>query len=203
MIPKSRLVKALIILFMSLTLCTLLLAKFEPALNLSDPSPPLALTAGQGAVGNGQVDYSRWKYIVLHHSATEGGNARRFAASHRERFGATEVGYHFVIGCGNGSEDGCVEICPRWKRQKAGAHAQIDGHPEYNAAGVGICLVGHLGRDRPTARQMKSLDLLVRSLQKLCGIADKNVVMHGDLEATECPGRYFRDAWRELRRNDQ
>jgi N-acetyl-anhydromuramyl-L-alanine amidase AmpD len=203
MVSRSRLVKALLILVLSLTVCTLLLVRLEPALNSSEAASPRPLMAEQAPSGDIQVDRSRWCYIVIHHSATEGGNAARFAQDHRERLDADSVGYHFVIGNGDGSEDGCIEICPRWKLQQAGAHARVDGHPEYNERGIGICLVGNFQNDRPTERQMKSLVLLVRSLQKLCGIADKDVVMHGDLKATECPGRFLRQAWAERPGNDR
>jgi N-acetyl-anhydromuramyl-L-alanine amidase AmpD len=199
MILKSRLAKALSILVLSLTVCTVLLATFEPAVRPSKPSPPSALMAADRSSGGLKIDRGRWKYIVLHHSATQRGNAERFAQWHRRRMRVQDVGYHFVIGNGDGSPDGRIELCPRWRRQEAGAHCRVDGRPEYNRRGIGICLVGNFQQHAPTQRQMESLDLLVRYLQKLCDIADEDVVMHGDLKATECPGRYFRQAWRARR----
>jgi N-acetyl-anhydromuramyl-L-alanine amidase AmpD len=195
MVSKSRLVKALVILVLSLTVCTLLLAQFESALDSSGDASPGSLMAERTPASPVPVDASWWKYIVLHHSGTMGGNAGRFAEDHRERFGAQTVGYHFVIGNGDGSGDGYVEACPRWLRQQAGAHAQVDGHPEYNQQGIGICLVGDFRRNRPTELQMKQLALVVEGLQTRYGIADENVVMHGDLEQTDCPGRFLREAW--------
>ncbi len=38
----------------------------------------------------------KWKYIIVHHSATEVGSSQQFNASHLKR-GWKGVGYHFVI----------------------------------------------------------------------------------------------------------
>ena len=63
-----------------------------------------------------------WKYIVIHHSATDSGSAASFDRSHRKR-GWDGLGYHFVIGNGRGTGDGVVEVGYRWTRQVTGAHA--------------------------------------------------------------------------------
>jgi hypothetical protein len=130
-----------------------------------------------------------WRHIVVHHSATPNGSMAAFDKDHRERNGWDGVGYHFVIGNGNGSGDGEVEPTYRWRQQLQGAHA---GVAEYNQHGIGICLVGdfeHSGR--PTPRQMASLRALVRFLQVKTGIPTYEVVGHGDLKCTACPGRWL------------
>ena len=88
----------------------------------------------------------RWTCIVIHHSGTEVGGARRFDRAHRTR-GWDELGYHFVVGNGSDTADGQVEVGPRWKAQKYGAHCRS---PEdyYNEHGIGICLVGNFDQDR-------------------------------------------------------
>ena len=41
---------------------------------------------------------SRWRWIVLHHSATEAGSAARFDENHQHKRGMENgLGYHFVI----------------------------------------------------------------------------------------------------------
>jgi hypothetical protein len=130
-----------------------------------------------------------WKYIVIHHSATDTGSAASFDREHRER-GWDGLGYHFVIGNGTGSGDGQVEVGYRWRQQLRGAHA---GNLDYNERGIGLCLVGDFEKSYPTARQMDSLNALVRFLQARCGITANNIIGHDDVpgKKTRCPGRNF------------
>src|SRR4051812_31599948 len=55
----------------------------------------------------------KWTCVVIHHSGTEVGGARRFDRAHRSR-GWDELGYHFVVGNGSDTADGQVEVGPRW-----------------------------------------------------------------------------------------
>ena len=64
-----------------------------------------------------------WKWIVIHHSASDAGDAATFDQWHRKR-GWDELGYHFVINNGEGQPDGLVEVGGRWLEQKQGAHAK-------------------------------------------------------------------------------
>lgn len=140
-----------------------------------------------------------WRFIVIHHSATTVGNATEFDRMHREK-GWDELGYHFVIGNGTGSGNGQIEIGSRWPKQKHGAHCKVEGHPEYNDVGIGICLVGNFDVTRPTEGQMAALAKLVRSLMDRYNIPRNRIYGHGQLKPTDCPGRYFdyNDLWRRL-----
>ena len=142
---------------------------------------------------------NRWKYIVIHHSATHSGSANEFDRSHRNR-GWDELGYHFVIGNGDGSGNGIVEVGSRWRSQKHGAHIRINPNDDnwHNQHSIGICLVGNFDSSRATARQMQSLTRLVRFLQVEFHISSNRIVGHGDLMKTACPGRNFKLA--DLRR---
>lgn len=134
---------------------------------------------------------NQWKYIVIHHSGTSGGNAQRFDSYHRNVKGWDELGYHFVIGNGTDSGDGQVEVGSRWTKQKTGAHCKSPGN-YYNEHGIGICLVGDFSRSGPTAAQMASLGRLVRFLAHACGIASQNIVTHRGVSGrTVCPGPKF------------
>ncbi len=141
---------------------------------------------------NAQLDRYRvrdWKYIVIHHSASESGSASEFDKFHREKRGwENGLGYHFVIGNGRGSEDGLIEIGSRWVNQLDGAHAGVQ---EYNHYGIGICLVGNFNDSYPTTSQMSSLSALVAYLQERCHIPAENIIMHRHFRQTECPGRNF------------
>ena len=132
----------------------------------------------------------RWECIVIHHSATDFGGARRFDRAHRER-GFDELGYHFVIGNGTDTADGQVEVGPRWRVQKYGAHCRSP-QDYYNEHGIGVCLVGNFDEDRPTAAQMDSLKKLVRHLSKTYDIPPNKIYSHGGVTGmTHCPGKNF------------
>ncbi|MFQ5956331.1 MAG: peptidoglycan recognition family protein [Candidatus Brocadiales bacterium] len=136
-----------------------------------------------------QVNAQKWRYIVIHHSATPSGSANSFDHYHREKKGWNRgLGYHFVIGNGNGSSNGIVETGPRWLRQIDGAHA---GSAEYNQRGIGICLVGDFETSRPTSEQTSSLVGLIKELQRLCSIPSENIILHRHIRDTSCPGRNF------------
>ncbi len=134
-----------------------------------------------------------WKYIVLHHTASDAGNVEVIHNQHRKNKDKNGkhwlgIGYHFVIGNGQGMDDGEIEPTFRWKQQMPGAHA---GVTEYNQRGVGIVLVGNFELSKPTPRQLKSVKELVAILSREYAIDAEHVIGHGDVKATECPGQFF------------
>jgi N-acetyl-anhydromuramyl-L-alanine amidase AmpD len=133
-----------------------------------------------------------WGYIVIHHSATRTATVEAIRDYH-VGIGFEGVGYHFVINNGRspGTKDGEITPTARWYEQRAGAHARIAGHPEYNSDGIGICLVGNFENEPPTADQMVALERLVLRLRDRYDIALEDVVGHGELKNTACPGRRF------------
>lgn len=136
-----------------------------------------------------QFQLRPWKYIVIHHSASNSGNADTIGKYHKNNRGwVNGLGYDFVIGNGNGSRDGQIEVGNRWNQQIDGAHA---GNAEYNKYGIGICLIGNFENEYPTNPQISSLLYLVDYLQKRCRIHKNNIIMHKTFRQTECPGRHF------------
>ena len=129
-----------------------------------------------------------WKWIVIHHSATDRGSAAIFDRYHRGK-GWDELGYHFVIGNGRGAVDGKVEVGSRWVKQKWGAHCKTPGNA-YNTYGIGICIVGKYSDKLPSPAQLDSLRRLVRFLSDRYGIAPANIIGHRDAPgtSTKCPG---------------
>jgi len=132
-----------------------------------------------------------WRWIVIHHSATDVGSAAAFDAFHRNGRHWDELGYHFVIGNGGGTGDGAVEVGSRWPKQKWGAHCRVGDNEEYNYFGVGICLVGNFDRRPPSGAQMASLARLVDHLSARYRIDDAHIIGHGSVGDTRCPGRSF------------
>ncbi len=134
---------------------------------------------------------SRWTTIVIHHSATDRGGAKRFDQYHRKSNGWDELGYHFVIGNGTDTPDGYVEVGSRWHKQKHGAHCKTQGN-YHNEHGIGICLVGNFEKEHPTPRQLASLRELVSFLCARCQIPVGRVTTHRDVsKKTQCPGQNF------------
>ena len=136
-----------------------------------------------------------WKYVVVHHTASEKGNVESINEEHQKKKDAKGnpwlgIGYHFLIGNGNGMPDGEIEPTFRWRQQLQGAHAG-SSDPVYNQKGVGICLVGNFENHAPSAKQLTSLKKLIKSLKGTYKISSKDVIGHRDVRATECPGKLF------------
>jgi hypothetical protein len=151
-----------------------------------------------------------WKYIVIHHSATDSGNGKGFHKFHTDQ-GYGGLSYHFVIGNGKGALDGSVYEGFRWKDQIAGTHVDINSW-FFNIFGIGICLVGNFEKNKPSEKQLISLTKLVKKLMEDNNIDVNHVITHklvphGDMTwddqkikhvkknskfaTTLCPGKKF------------
>lgn len=136
-----------------------------------------------------------WRYVVVHHTATDSGDVDSIHESHLKKKDSTGnywlgIGYHFVIGNGNGMPDGAIEPTFRWKQQIQGAHAGT-GNKEHNQHGIGVCLVGDFEKTSPSPAQLRAVKRLVRTMKAEYGITSANVIGHRDIRSTECPGKYF------------
>lgn len=150
----------------------------------ASPAPPAVPDAWQA-----RRKQHPWRYIVIHHSATDTGSAESFDRGHRAR-GFDELGYHFVITNGQGQTDGRVEVGSRWLKQKWGAHCGNTPDNEYNEYGIGICLVGDFRHTRPSRAQLAALRKLVRYLCRTYRIGPERVIGHQEAPCavTQCPG---------------
>lgn len=135
----------------------------------------------------------RWQRIVIHHSAAPFGSADTIAAEHTAR-GLQGLGYHFVIGNGQGSEDGELFVGRRWLEQLPGAHVAGSNAPWNNEHAIGICLVGDGDRREFTPAQLARMTELVAALSAELGIPESEVRLHRDLAPTSSPGRLFPEA---------
>ena len=135
----------------------------------------------------------RWQRIVIHHSAAPFGSAETIAAEHTAR-GLQGLGYHFVIGNGQGSEDGELFVGRRWLEQLPGAHVAGPQAPWNNEHAIGICLVGDGDRRAFTPAQLARLTELVTALGAELEISESQIVLHRDLAPTSSPGRLFPEA---------
>jgi N-acetyl-anhydromuramyl-L-alanine amidase AmpD len=139
----------------------------------------------------------QWKYIIVHHTATDIGSAILVNRSHHDRGFWHGLGYHFLIDNGTlGKGDGQIEVSPRWIKQQEGAHCKAGG---MNDKAIGVALVGNFNETLPTSRQMESLGYLLRTLMQQYRIAPSKVTGHRDVDgaSTDCPGKRF--PWSNLR----
>lgn len=134
-----------------------------------------------------------WKHIVIHHTASESGSVESIHAAHLARKDKNGkkwmgIGYHFVIGNGQGMGDGEIEPTFRWRQQMQGAHA---GDEEYNQHGIGVCLVGNFENHSPSTAQLTAVKQLVGVMKKEYQIRSDRVVGHREVKSTACPGKHF------------
>ena len=139
------------------------------------------------------TDRPTWDGIVIHHSASIQGSLDSITRQH-ELQGLAGLGYHFIIGNGNGAEDGELLVGYRWSQQLPGAHVAGPMSEAYNATKIGICLVGDGDSRAFTPEQVSTLMQIVRGLQDEFGIADEAVELHRDVASTSSPGRFFPQA---------
>lgn len=137
-----------------------------------------------------RISSTRWRWIVVHHSAIKYGNAAIYDKAHRERGMENGLAYHFVIGNGVDSSDGEIEIGPRWKKQLNGGHVHRE---DINAVGIGICLVGNLEATKPTTKQVAALRELIDYLKGATWGRKLKFTVHKEVEPgrTACPGKNF------------
>ncbi len=157
------------------------------------PSLPTRPPQGKGNSEEPSVTKRHWSHIVIHHTASTNGSVDSIHKSHLQRKDSVGnpwlgIGYHFVIGNGNGMGDGEVQPTFRWDEQIHGAHAGIR---EYNQHGIGIVLVGNFDYGPPSVAQMAAVQRLVENLATDYSISNDRIVGHGDVKDTNCPGRYF------------
>ncbi|WP_337174141.1 peptidoglycan recognition family protein [Paludisphaera sp.] len=138
-----------------------------------------------------------WKYVVVHHSATESGSYSEIDAEHRQILGSADgCGYHFVIGNGTGSGDGQIEVSQRWVRQKHGVHCRNARRADIDEYGIGVCLIGDFEKAPPTPKQQAALKALLAYLGEKYQIDQSRLETHKHVAATPtvCPGRHFPEA---------
>ena len=139
----------------------------------------------------------KWQYVIIHHSATEIGNAELFDRGHRRRGFWNGLGYHFIVDNGtSGTQGGEIETSHRWIHQMDGAHCNA---MDMNAKGIGICLVGNFDDKHVSKEQFDSLVWLVRQLQAKYKIKKSHILEHHQVPGkggTHCPGKNF--PWAEF-----
>lgn len=136
----------------------------------------------------------RWRGIVVHHTAGTRGTVASIDRYHREENKwPNGLGYHFLIGNGNGMDDGEIAPGPRWQKQLDGAHVRMKGTSKGNSFSIGVALVGNFEEAVPSSKQLASLRGLLQFLTAEYDIKPGDIVGHGQVSEkyTACPGKLF------------
>ena len=127
------------------------------------------------------VANSRWQSIYIHQSKTATGDAQTLPS---DTAGLMD---HFVIGNGEGADDGEILISPRWHKQ---AVATPNGS-RFDSNCICICLVGDLDDTAPSTAQVRRLGELVRTLQTRLHIPAGKILIQDVKDSPAGLGEHF------------
>lgn len=138
------------------------------------------------------LDLARWQAIVIHHSGSLRDDPASIERKQRDLApGALGGGHHFIIGNGNGMDDGQVHIGYRWLDQLSGAHAAGPDAAFYNDHAISICLVGDGNRQSFTPAQIRQLSRLIDALRRQTGLGEDRIRLHSEIAQVNDPGKRF------------
>jgi hypothetical protein len=176
-----------------LTLTSALLLVLAPP-PISGQSAPDNLWAADGDASHDLTDaifnthvparQGHWKYIYVHQSATTLGDVATSAK-----------GDHFLIGNGDGSPDGQIEITQRWNNQTAPLAPA--GAASLDPACISICLVGDFSATPPTSTQLHRLTQLITALQGQLGIGGDSIYLVASTTAAGLGNHFPTDTIRQ------
>ncbi len=139
--------------------------------------------------------------LTVHHSATmarsTGKRHARTAILGIQRYHQgpekrwADIGYHYLI-------DPAGRIWTGRSLAYQGAHA---GNPQKNRGNIGICMLGNFvpSGQRPTQVQTQALENLIAGLCSRFDIPPSQILTHGELKTTQCPGPYLSNTVKRLR----
>lgn len=148
--------------------------------------------------------------LVVHHTGQRVSNDTRPAAQkmralyeyHANSLGWGDIGYHYVI-----NDEGSIY------QGRSGGDAVVGGHVYCgNVKTVGIAMMGNFEEEKPTLKQIQSLQWLLQhladkydiDLQRKVSFHGKSIhpiTRHKDINATECPGYYVTNTIAQIRDN--
>jgi hypothetical protein len=143
------------------------------------------------------VNTTKWSSIVIQHLGEPAGSIKSIQRSHLSG-GLDGIGFHFIIGNGNGLGDGVVHGSERWVNQTRAARP-ISVNPEsWDENVITICLIGNGNRRSFTEKQILHLSRLVQRLQNKLSIESSDVYLASDLDNSSnmapSPGKFFAEA---------
>ena len=169
MATRNRSVTVLFSLIASMTVGALVLMALDdhrPITGAYSLSSYLRLDPAEDAVKNTITQtLGHWDQVQIYYSNTPGGNADELALL-TDLANGTKAQFHFVIGNGNGAEDGAIEAGEFWKLQRL-----CQGR---NGV-VRICVISDGRAESVTDCQLKRTGALVESLTRILDISPRNI----------------------------
>ncbi|MBI5607396.1 MAG: N-acetylmuramoyl-L-alanine amidase [Deltaproteobacteria bacterium] len=180
---------AKVLVFVAACLLTTAPALAKPA---PRPSPTEVAAANAALVADVDRDPrdTKWRYIVIHHTAAEHDSLEGISAGHATRFrDPLGIQYHFLIGNGRSAPDGAIQLA-RWKHRAQSIHLF---HPERAPRAITVSIQGNLHERAPSPAQMLAVETLVRRLMQVYAIPVDRISTNtnADGRATVCPGKFF------------
>ena len=125
-------------------------------------------------------------HIILHHTGTPDDDFaddwKTICKNHVEKKGWRFPGYDFALE----KEEGKVAVKIGRPMTERGAHCDVH---DFNARSVGVCMIGNYSEKVPDAEMLfRTIDVLT-GLSMIFNVSPRNVVGHGEVDVTECPGK--------------
>ena len=143
------------------------------------------------------VNTTKWSSIVIQHLGEPAGSIKSIQRSHLSG-GLDGIGFHFIIGNGNGLGDGVVHGSERWVNQTRAARPISVDLESWDENVITICLIGNGNRRSFTEKQILHLSRLVQRLQNKLSIESSDVYLASDLDNSSnmapSPGKFFAEA---------
>lgn len=129
----------------------------------------------------------RYKWIVIHHTASHRDNLESIRAYHKKQYGWRDAAYHVVLS--NGSTTVPSGYIEPTKRYESFSYSLATGRVKYNVWGIHLCVVGNYEQNSLPRDLQIPLGFAVAYLQKKFDIPDQNILFHRDVGRTLCPGK--------------
>lgn len=131
----------------------------------------------------------RYRWIVIHHSASPRDNYQCIKDYHQRIHHWRDARYHLILS--NGSTDvpeGHLEATGRYRHL---SYALATKSKRFNVLGLHLCIVGNYERNAFPEALKSVLGHAVQQLQKTYHIPNDHLLLHRDIGATLCPGKHL------------
>ena len=169
MAARNRSVTVLFSLIASMTIGAFVLMAMDnhpPITGAYSLSSYLRLDPAENVVKNTVTKrVGSWDQVQVYYSYTSGGNADELALLTNLENG-TKAQFHFVVGNGNGAEDGAIQAGEFWKLQRLcqGRNGMVR-----------VCVISDGRAESATDCQLKRTNALVESLIRAFDISPRNI----------------------------
>lgn len=134
------------------------------------------------------VHHEGWRLVYFTDYRTTAERLETIRASHLQRMGAGDIGYHYII-------DRAGRLWEGRDLRYQGAHVK-----EQNPHNIGIMLLGNFDQQSPSDAQMATLKSTLITLMRAYKVPAQRVYTHRELHNSQCPGTQLQSritAWRK------